>query len=139
MDDQTAWIDGQGTVHRLTLQLKEEKCLHCISSVCVQDFTTREDRDPIIVHGVGFEDREGSWEVLPYSNHIVVCLTSWEIPKEQRSESKKKPRGSLVREIKTSWKDYTQGPYEQGEQARLCSLSEGDVPSGHSDESALGL
>jgi len=80
MEDQTAWIDEKGTVHRLTLRLAEVRCLHCKYDICVQDFTTREDREPIVVHGVGYEEIEGSWEVLQYSNHLVVCMTDFKTP-----------------------------------------------------------
>lgn len=118
MCDQTVWIDDKGTLHRLTLQLKEERCLHCMCSVCVQDFTTRDDREPIIVHGVGFENQKGSWEIIPYSNHIVVCLASYEVPGESK-EIKKRDR--LVRKVKDRW-DYhapTQDELEEGSNVQV--------------------
>lgn len=92
VEDCTEWIDPKGTVHRLTLRLKEERCLHCKYSICLQDFTTREDRDPIIVHGVGYEEMDGSWEVLQYSNHLVVCMTAFETP-ERLEHDRAEPIG----------------------------------------------
>jgi hypothetical protein len=84
----------------------------------VQDFTTRDDREPIIVHGVGFENQKGSWEIIPYSNHIVVCLASYEVPGESK-EIKKRDR--LVRKVKDRW-DYhapTQDELEEGSNVQV--------------------
>ena len=96
VEDCTEWIDPEGTVHRLTLRLKEGKCLHCKYSICLQDFTTREDREPIVIHGVGYEDVDGSWEVLQYSNHLVVCMTAFETP-ERLEHVRTEPIGQTDR------------------------------------------
>ena len=96
VEDCTEWIDPEGAVHRLTLRLKEERCLHCKYSICLQDFTTREDREPIVIHGVGYEDVDGSWEVLQYSNHLVVRMTAIDTP-ERLEHVRPEPIGQTDR------------------------------------------